>query len=45
MKIRFNEDKEIVEAVKEGSITEEHIEESVLRILKLKIKLGIIQPN
>ena len=32
----------ILEAVKQGEITEERIDESVLRILELKISLGII---
>ncbi|MDO5415900.1 MAG: glycoside hydrolase family 3 N-terminal domain-containing protein [Lachnospiraceae bacterium] len=32
----------VLEAVKHGAITEERIEESVLRILELKISLGII---
>ena len=33
---------DILEAVKQGEITEERIDESVLRILELKILLGII---
>ena len=32
----------VLEAVKQGEITEERIDESVLRILELKISLGII---
>ena len=32
----------VIEAVKQGEITEERINESVLRILELKISLGII---
>lgn len=33
----------VIEAVKQGKITEERINESVLRILELKISLGIIE--
>ena len=32
----------VLEAVKQGVITEERIDESVLRILELKLSLGII---
>ena len=32
----------VIKAVETGEITEERLNESVLRILKMKIKLGII---
>ncbi len=34
----------VLEAVKQGEVKEERIEESVLRILELKISLGLIEP-